>query len=141
MHNDDNRPKVGVGALVFKDGKILLGKRKGTHGTGSYSSGGGHVEHLESLEEAIRREIREENGVEVTNLRFLCVVNLKEYAPKHYLDIGFIADWQSGEPTVLEPDKFESWDWYSLDNLPKPLFAAIPRYLEALKTGQNYFDA
>ena len=59
--------------------------------------------------------------------------------PKHYVDIGVIADWKSGEPHVLEPEKCEGWDWYSLDNLPMPLFAVEPQYIEAIKTGRHYF--
>jgi len=34
---EENIPKVGVGVMIFKDGKILLGKRKGSHGAGEYS--------------------------------------------------------------------------------------------------------
>ena len=83
----------------------------------------------------------EETGLEIENIRFLRLMNLKEYAPKHYIDIGLVADWKSGEPMVREPDKVESWGWYDLDNLPQPLFATEPSYLEALKTGRTFFDA
>ena len=134
-------PKVGVGALVFKEGKLLLGKRKSEHANGAYSSGGGHFEYMESLEGAVKRELKEEAGVEITNVRFLCITNLKKYAPKHYIDIGFVADWQSGEPQLLEPDNFESWAWYDLDQLPEPLFDSVYNYIEAYKTGKNYFDS
>jgi hypothetical protein len=50
------------------------------------------------------------------------------------------ADWKNGEPKVLEPEKTESWDWYDLDNLPKPLFKNCELSLENYKTGKNYFD-
>lgn len=130
-----------MGVVIFKNGEILLGKRKGAHGAGEYAGPGGHLEHLESIEECAKRETREETGMEITNVRFLCVTNLKKYAPKHYIDIGLAADWVSGEPQVLEPKKLERWDWYDLDNIPGPLFGVEPNYLEAIKTGRTFWDA
>jgi hypothetical protein len=41
----------------------------------------------------------------------------------------------------MEPEKCEGWEWYDLNNLPEPLFGCEPVYLEAYKTGKNYFDA
>jgi hypothetical protein len=51
------------------------------------------------------------------------------------------ADWESGEPQVLEPEKLESWGWYSLDDLPSPMFDACIFAIEAYKTGMIYKDA
>lgn len=133
------RPKVGLGIMIFKDSKVLLGKRKNAHGAGEYAWPGGHLEFGESFEECARREIKEETGIEISNIRFLRLMNFKMYS-KHYVDIGLMADWKSGEPKVLEPDKCEGWGWYDLENLPKPLFGTISTYLEAYKTGKNYFD-
>ncbi len=141
MTETSDRPKVGIGIMVFKDGKVLLGKRKSSHGTGEYAWPGGHMEYMESFEECAKREVREETGVEIKNVRFLRLMNLKTYAPKHYVDIGLVADWQSGEPQVLEPEKCESWDWYDPDKLPQPLFSTLPSYFEAQKTGKNFFDS
>lgn len=137
---DNDRPKVGIGILVFKDGKVLLGKRKGSHAENFFGGLGGHLEHMESFAKCSKREAKEEAGVEIENIRFLCVSNIIQYKPKHYIDIGLVADWKSGEPTVLEPDKCEGWEWYSLDNLPSPLFKMDEYYIEAYKTGRNYFD-
>jgi len=137
----DKRPKVGIGVMVFKEGRILLGKRKGSHGAGEYAIPGGHMEYMESFEACAKRELLEETGMQITNIRFLRLLNLKDYAPKHYVDVGLIADWESGEPLVLEPNKCEGWDWYDLKNLPAPLFKTTDTYLEALETGKNYYDA
>lgn len=139
--NPDQRPKIGIGVMIIKDGKVLLGKRRGSHGAGEYASPGGHMEYMESFEECARKEVREETGIEIDNVRFLLLGNIKQYAPKHYVQIGLVADWKSGKPKVLEPDKCESWDWYDLDKLPKPLFGTMPLSIEAYKTGRNYFDA
>jgi len=134
--------KVGVGVLVMKEGKVLAGRRKGAHGAGEFAWPGGHFEYMESFEECARREVMEETGMEIQNIRFLRLMNLKAYAPKHYVDIGLIADWKSGEPQVLEPDSVEGWEWYDPDVLlQKPLFFTEPSYFEALKTGRNFWDA
>jgi len=50
-----------------------------------------------------------------------------------------INEWE-GEPKVMEPDKCERWDWYDMDELPSPLFATVPSYVEAYKTGRNFWD-
>jgi 8-oxo-dGTP diphosphatase len=141
MASKNSQIQVGIGVLVFKKGKVLLGKRKGSHGAGEYASPGGHLEFGESVIDCARRECREETGIEIKNIKFVRLSNLKQYAGKHYIDIGLIADWKSGTPRVLEQEKVESWDWYDLGKLPKPLFGTIQAYLEALKTGKNFFDS
>ena len=133
-------PRVGLGVMVFRDGKVLIGKRKNSHGAGEWAWPGGHLEYMESLEACAKREVMEEVGIEIKNIRFLRLLNLKVYAPKHYVDLAFIADWASGEPRVCEPDKYESWEWRAVDDLPNPLFAGENESVEAFKTGKNYFD-
>lgn len=54
---EQTRPEVGVGLLIVKDDLILLGKRLASHGTGSYGGPGGHLEHGESIEDCILREL------------------------------------------------------------------------------------
>ncbi len=125
--------------MIWKDGKVLMGKRKAAHGDGEYAWPGGHLEFNETFEECAKRETKEEAGIEIHNIRFLRLVNGRVYG-KHYVDIGLIADWKSGEPKVCEPDKCEGWDWYDPKNLPEPLFAFLPYYFEALNTGKNFFD-
>lgn len=137
----DQRPKVGVGVMIIKDGKVLLGKRKASHGAGEYAFPGGHLEYMESFEECAKRETREEAGIEIDNVRFLFLGNLKSYAPKHYIQVSLCADWKSGEPKVMEPEKMDEWAWYSLDEIPKPHFTMIPNAVEAYRGGRYYFDA
>ncbi|HVK83415.1 MAG TPA: NUDIX domain-containing protein [Kofleriaceae bacterium] len=133
-------PRVGIGVVVLKQGKVLLGKRRGAHGEGEYASPGGHLEHLESFEACVRREVREETGLELGAIRFLRVLNIAQYAPRHYIDIAFAADWVGGEPEVREPERVESWDWYALDALPSPLFGTLPSALEALRGERQCWD-
>jgi 8-oxo-dGTP diphosphatase len=133
-------PLVGVGVTLFREGMVLLGKRLGSHGAGEYSTPGGHLDHLESFEACARREVREECGLEIKNIRFQFVANVAKYAPRHYVHVGLLADWESGEARVLEPGKCEGWGWYPLDFPPGPLFEMTRLALVALRENRKYFD-
>lgn len=136
----DDHIRVGVGLLILKGDTILLGKRKNAHGAGQWGSAGGHVEYGETLQAAVMRELAEEAGITVKNVRFLCVSDFLSHMPeRHYVDIGFVGDWESGEPQLLEPDKRENWEWFDRHNLPQPLFGVMAAYLEAYETGKQYF--
>lgn len=130
-------PRVGIGVMILKDGKILLGKRKGSHGEGEYAFPGGHLEYMESFEDCAARETREECGIEICNVRFQHLSNLTRYAPKHYVHIAMIADWRSGEAQLLEPEKCESWAWYDLSDIPEPLFETCRVSLEMYRKEQS----
>lgn len=140
--NDILRPKVGIGLLLVRGTTILLGQRLSSHGPGQYGGPGGHLELMESFEDCIMRELREEAGtaIQIKNLRYLCTTNLTKYAPKHYVDIGMIAEWASGEPIVMEPTKLLSWGWHEIDHPPGVLFGCAENYFEAYKTGRHYFS-
>ena len=58
-------PRVGVGVFVVQQGKVLLGLRRGSHGSGTWGSPGGHLEHGEAILDCARREVLEETGLEV----------------------------------------------------------------------------
>lgn len=130
-------PIVGVGVMILKEGRVLLGRRKGAHGAGEYAFPGGKLENLEDILVCARRETLEECGVEFKDAHVHYVSNVKEYAPKHYLHIGVIAEWASGEPTAMEPEKCEAWGWYPLDALPSPMFIPCANGIEAYRTGKN----
>ena len=135
----ENHPKVGIGVMIVREGKVLLGKRKGSHGQGEYSFPGGHLEYMESIEGCAERETLEECGIRIRNVRFQFLSNVTKYAPKHYVHIGMLADWESGEPAVLEKDRCESWDWYPLDSLPQPIFEMCRQGIESYRNGKVYF--
>ncbi len=127
--------------MIIKDGKVLLAKRKGSHGEGEYAFPGGHLEYMESFEDCARRETKEECGIEIENIKFLFLTNITKYAPKHYVHVGLLADWKSGEPEVLEPANSESWNWYDLEQeLPRPMFEMCKISLDSYWTGKNYYD-
>jgi 8-oxo-dGTP diphosphatase len=133
-------PRVGVGVLVVKDGMVLLAQRKGSHGAGEFAFPGGHLEYMEMFEHCARRETREECGIEIGHIRFQFLANVKAYAPKHYVHIGLLAEWQSGTPEVLEPEASGPWGWYDVDRLPQPLFEMCRLAIDSYKTGTSYYD-
>lgn len=121
----------------------MLHQRKSQHGNGYWGSGGGHLEIGESLQDGALRELREEAGedLRVKNVRSLGVCNFTQMKPKHYVDISFVAEWKSGKPHNTEPEKMSVWQWFPLDTLPAPLFPVLETYIEAYKTGKNFFDS
>lgn len=123
-------PRVGVGVLIIKKGKLLMGKRKGSFGKGTYGTCGGHLEFGETFTEGIKREVFEETGLQITSLTFICVSNFF-LSNKHYIDVSFLGKVAKGEPEVKEPEKVESWDWYNLENLPSPIFEPVKIVLES----------
>lgn len=121
------RPSIGMGVFVRKDRKILLGRRRSvTHGDGEWSLPGGHLEKWESFESCCRREVLEETGVSIGNIRKLGFTNdLFRAADLHYVTLYFVADYFGGELTNREPHKCEGWQWFEIDKLPSPLFCGI----------------
>ena len=105
MAIDSQRPRVGVGVIFVRGGRVFLAKRHGAHGENTWASAGGHLEDGETFEECARREAMEELGVTVGELRFLCVSNIIAYG-KHYVDIEFVGDIDNQEPRLMEPEAF-----------------------------------
>ncbi len=124
-------PNVGVGVIIKRDGKILLGKRKNAHGDGSWSFPGGHLEFNEDPKDCAEREVMEEVGINIKNMKTGPYTNdVFKKENKHYITLYILAELDSGEPEVLEPDKCERWEWFSWNNLPSPLFIPIQNLLK-----------
>jgi 8-oxo-dGTP diphosphatase len=126
MDLKEKRPKVGVAVIIIKDGKVLLGKRIGSHGDGTWNFPGGHLEYGENWEDCAMREIGEETGLKIVNVKFGFLTNdVFEKEEKHYITIFMLADCDSGEPEIKEPEKCAGWDWFDWDEMPEPLFLPI----------------
>jgi len=133
----ENRPKVGIGVIVIKDGKVPLGKRRGSHGEGSWCLPGGHLEFNESFEDCARREVSEEMRMSIKNIRLGTVTNdIFPKESKHYITIYMLADWDSGELQIGEPEKCEEVGWFEWGKFPEPLFIPLENLL---KQGYNPF--
>lgn len=127
----NNKPKVGVGVIIQKNGKVLLGKRKNAHGEGSWCFPGGHLEFNESWEDCAIRETKEETDLSIRNIRFATATNdIFSLEQKHYITIFMLADYDSGELKLMEADKCERWEWFDWNTLPQPLFLPISNLLK-----------
>ena len=127
----EKRPFVGVAVIVIKDNKILLGKRKNSHGSGTWQFPGGHLEFNESIKDCARRELFEETGIKIKKLRFGPYTNdIFQKEKKHYITLFVVADYDSGVLELKEPEKCEKWDWFEWNKLPEPSFLPIINLLK-----------
>jgi ADP-ribose pyrophosphatase YjhB (NUDIX family) len=123
-------PNVGVGVLVRREGRYLLGRRRSERGDGTWSTPGGSVAAGESVLACAIRELAEETGVRADRPRVVASANDR-------LDDG--AEWRSvfvavdvdtdAEPRLLEPDKCAEWAWFEPTALPDPMFAPVATIL------------
>jgi len=126
-----NRPKVGTAVCILKDKKVLLGQRKNGFGDGMWCFPGGHLEFGEEWTDCGVRETMEEAGIKIKNISLITITNdIFKKENKHYLTIFMLADYKSGEVKLMEPDKFEKWDWFDWNDLPKHLFLPILKLID-----------
>lgn len=134
---------VGVGIILKnRDGKVLIGKRKGSHAP-FYSIPGGHLDPGESFEEGAAREIKEETGLELNqnDLKVISITNnIDTYKDegKHTISVIIYSETFSGEPVLCEPDKCEEWIWVKPDALPEPHFEASRKGIENYLSSSFY---
>lgn len=109
-------PRLSPAAIVLvrRGHEVLLARSPGFP-KGMYSVLAGFVEPGESIEDAIVREVREEVGIEVTNVTYF---GSQPWPFPNSLMIGFIVDYAGGE-LIPEPGEIEDAGWYSADDLPQ----------------------
>ncbi len=124
-------PRVGVALILEKDGKVLLVRRKGAHGAGTWSTPGGHLEFGESPETCAIRETREEVGVTASDPKFLAITNdVFESEGKHYITIWMRSNNFIGVPFPAAPGEVAELGWFRWEKLPRPLFLPLQNLLD-----------
>ena len=133
------KPMVGVGIMVLKKGKVLLGKRHGDpekadselHGEGTWTMPGGKVDFGEKLADTAEREILEETGVKIDKSK-LEIISVTDDILKdaHFVTIGFLYKGFPKEPKVMEPDEITEWKWFSMNELPSLIFFPSKKILD-----------
>ena len=85
----------------------------------------------ETVEACARREVAEEAGITIRNIIPSGYTNdVFIVADKHYVTLFVCSEYDSGEPTAMEPDKCEQWQWFQWNSLPEPLFLPIRNFLK-----------
>lgn len=119
-------PRVGIGVLVVKDNKILLGERIHSHGSGTWCPPGGHLEFGETPQDCAARELMEETSLIAEELIPGPWTNdFFEPEQKHYVSLYMIVPQFRGTLVVKEPEKCRRWEWFAYQQLPSPLFLAL----------------
>lgn len=108
---------ICVAGAVMRNGSVLLVRRSPEARVypGAWGLFGGHVEERESLDEALRREAREELGIDLLAFRWLGEV----YAPAEPAVVHVYAapSWE-GEPVNAAPEEHTEIRWFGADELP-----------------------
>ncbi len=116
---------VGVGVLLVNErGELFLARRgpQAKNERGLWEFPGGSVEFGERLIEALRREIREEYGVEIEVGQLLDVVDhILPEEGQHWVSPTYVGRITWGEPRILEPDKCTEIGWFAPDKVPADL--------------------
>ena len=127
----NQHPKVGVAIIITKNDQVLLMKRKGAHGHGTWSTPGGHLEISESPEQCATREAKEEVGVDVVDIRFRAVTNdIFDNQGKHYVTLWMEGSSITEMPTIAAENEVDEIGWYAWDKLPEPLFLPLENLIK-----------
>lgn len=117
---------VSVGAFLVNDkGEVLLVKRSqnAKNEKGTWEAPGGAVEFDETLENAIRREMKEELGIDIEILeQWIAQDHIIPEDRQHWVPTTFLAKVAAGQmPKIMEPHKHDEIGWFALDNFPSSL--------------------
>ena len=117
-----NQPIVGVGAIIIREGEVLLEKRKNEPGKGKWSVPGGLVELGESVEQTVTREVKEETGLEVEKPEHIDVVDniIRDESGRvkyHFVIIDYFMKLKGG--TMKAMSDAEELKWVPLSDVEK----------------------
>lgn len=130
----DNRG-VSVDAVIIKDKSILLIKRGVEPYKGYWATPGGYLDWDESAEDAVKREVKEETGLDVTKTSLVGVYSNPTRHPKQTINIVFCAEVANDEATPS--DDATDAKWFPIDTLPDNLAFDHKQNIKAALKLQN----
>jgi 8-oxo-dGTP diphosphatase len=119
-------PLVGVSAVVVRDGLVVVGRRMGSHGAGTWAFPGGKVEAGEDPADVVARELGEETGLRALRVEPIAWTSdliAHGETTLHFVTLHHRVEAAAGEPVVREADKVGEWRWVDCDDIPEPIFA------------------
>lgn len=129
-----SEPRIGVGAAIIQNDKILLIKRIKSPEALHWALPGGKVDLWETCETAVMRETFEELGIRVQNPFLLAIMDMwDEEKTHHWIAPIYLFTEFEGEPEIQEPKKHLEWNWFSIADLPQPCAKAVKTAVAALK--------
>jgi len=116
-------------------GNFILSKRKETcrDEHGRWDPGGGGLEFGDTVESTLQQEISQEYCTDIIGFEFLGFRDVhREHAGKktHWVALDFKVEVDRNKVRNGEPHKFETVEWFRLDNLPQPLHSQFPYFIE-----------
>lgn len=144
MANPEHSAKAGVSIIIVdKRDRVLVGKRKGSHGAGLLSIPGGHLEFGETIATCCDRELTEEIGNNFngnyTKLSYSEDFFQHNDVLKHYVTLYLVVrdvDSETFEVKNMEPNKCEGWEWIHYSKLPEQMFCDTHQQIKNLFTKQ-----
>ncbi len=120
MHDPQQLPQVGVGVVIWRGDEFLLVKRGKEPRAGQWSLPGGRQRLGETVRETALREVAEETGLTISEMKLLDVVDSITPGPSggieyHYTLVDFCADWQAG--AAIAGDDAANLCWTTIDQL------------------------
>jgi mutator protein MutT len=116
---------VGVGAIILnQDGQVFLAQRGplAKNERGCWEFPGGSVEFGETLSAALKREMKEEFGIEIEIGDLLDIADhILPDEGQHWVSPTFLCTVLSGEPQILEAGKCSAIGWFKTNDMPQPL--------------------
>ncbi len=122
-------PVPGAQALIERDGRVLLGRRRFDPAAGLWDLPGGFLGESEHPLDALHRELREETGLTVEPTEFLGIW-MQPYDGRTVLSLTWLARPTSGDEEA--GDDLVELRWFPADELPRPDELAFETYVEIL---------
>jgi 8-oxo-dGTP diphosphatase len=132
---------TGVSIIFFCHdgaGKFLMEKRgaNARDEQGRWDIGGGALEFDETIDESLRKEVKEEYCTDVISYEFLGYRDAhrqKDGKPTHWIGLDFKVLVDPKKVAIGEPHKFDDMGWFTLDTMPTPIHSQLPLFLENYK--------
>lgn len=127
---------VGCGAFIINEkDEVLLQQRNKEPEKGFWSIPGGKVEWMETFEDAVKREVKEECDVEVTVEKLLGICDhIVKQENQHWVSPSFLCKIKKGEPKIMEPSKHLDMKWFNLNSLPENITITTQHAVKSYKT-------